>query len=60
MKLSRTLMKVHVKATTVNIKTGKAMVGVYIVSTNGFMFLRESLKEQIGVNDRVEHIEVMR
>jgi hypothetical protein len=52
-------MKVHVKATTVNMKTGGVNVGVYIVNTNGFMFIRESLKTQIGKNERVEHVEVM-
>ena len=59
MKLSRNLLKVHVKATLVNVKTGKASVGIYIVNTNGFMFIREGLKPLIGVNERVQHVEVL-
>jgi hypothetical protein len=52
-------MKIHVRATTVNMKTGKSMCGVYIVNTNGFMFIHESLKTQIGKNERIEHVEVI-
>ena len=59
MKLSRNLMKMYVKATTVNMKTGGVNVGVYIVNTNGFMFVRDSLKTQIGKNERIEHVEVL-
>jgi len=59
MKLTRNLTTYHVKAATVNMKTGQVMSKIFIVHTNGFMFIRDSLKVQLDRNERIEHVEVL-
>lgn len=59
MKMSRTLQKYHVRASVVNMKTGKAASRIYIVQTNGFMGLKEAVQKQVNANEKVEHVEVL-
>ena len=61
MKLKKSLFVVHVKAVVCNLKTGKSRTVVMVVPQNGFLTLKDQVKQHgdINRNEMVEHMEVI-